>query len=355
MSELPRKTLPHPPRYGAIELKRYYRTYFIRALIIASAAHLSLVGIYWLTAPFRKKEPQAKVIRITKYNELIPLITQIEKEYSDMLSSERKGAEWSGGGANGEGIVGVQGNGSGPGSGFRQAERSASSEARRIARETLSREVSQKGLLGLLEASGYTIQEGGGSGGEEITRDDLEKMLSSIGDAGQRGAGSGTGTGSGGSDGGSAGGLAEAKGIRSSRDARIDDVVSGERGVQSESISRKGELQAESPSEVGGQGYRNANRSQDAIQKVLLEHVPAIRYCYERELKRNPELKGKVTVRITVGPDGSVKEANIAASTLNDERVERCILSRTRMWKDFPAIDPGEGDVTFKQVYSFGY
>ncbi len=348
--------LTHPSRYGAIELKRNYRRYFIRALIIASAAHLSLVGVYWLTASLRKKEPQPKVIRITKYNELIPLINQIEKEYTELLSSERKGAEWSSG-ANGENIVGTQGGGTGPGagSGYRQAERSASSEARRIARETLSREVSQKGLLGLLEASGYTFQEGGGSGGEEITRDDLEKMLASAGDIGRGGEGYGMGGGGGSSTGGNGEGLAEVKGIRSSRDARIDDVVSGERGVQSESISRKGELQMESPSEVGGQGYRNANRSQDAIQKVLLAHIPAIRYCYERELKRNPELKGKVTVRITIGPDGLVKEANIAASTLNDERVERCILSRTRMWKDFPVIDTGEGDVTFKQVYSFGY
>ena len=42
------------------------------------------------------------------------------------------------------------------------------------------------------------------------------------------------------------------------------------------------------------------------------------------------------------------------SSTLDNDRVERCILARVLLWKDFPAIDPSEGDVTFRQVYVFG-
>ena len=84
-------------------------------------------------------------------------------------------------------------------------------------------------------------------------------------------------------------------------------------------------------------------------------HVKAIKYCYERELKRFPTLKGKVAVRVTVNPEGAVKHVEIVSSTLNNDRVERCIVSRIRLWKDFKAIDPKEGDVTFRQVYAFGY
>ena len=115
------------------------------------------------------------------------------------------------------------------------------------------------------------------------------------------------------------------------------------------------EKKIETPADVVGRGRRSIYRSPEAIQEVLLAHVPAIRYCYERELKRDPDLKGKVSVRITVGPDGTVKNATIVSSTLNNERVERCILARIRLWKDFKPIDPSEGDVMFRQVYAFGY
>lgn len=340
------------PPYGAVELKRYYRKFFIRALILASSAHLFLVGSYRIYSLLAKKEePITKVIRITKYNELIPLIERIEQEYSELLAGDRTGAEWSGG-LNGENIVIGTGEGTGSGVSGRQGERMASSDARRLARESLSKEISQKGLLGMLEASGYVFREGGGSeggGGGGITREELENIFSSI-DESKSG-----GTPMGGRVGGTEEYVAEPRGSRSSKQATIDDVVVREKTIRSESLSRQGELQVETAIQTEGRGVRNASRSPDAIQKILMVHVPAVRYCYERELRRNPELKGKVTVRITVGPEGSVKDASIITSTLSDERVERCILSRIRMWKDFPAIDPGEGDVSFRQAYSFGY
>jgi TonB family protein len=341
------------PPYGAIELKRNAKRFFIRALVIAACIHLALIGAYWLAAGLRKKEPQAKVIRITKYNEMIPLINEIEREYEAMLSGERSGAEWSNT-ANGANIATGTGGGAG-GTGSRTAERTASTEARRLVREALSREVSQKGILGLLNVSG----EGGGGGaaggatGGAYTVDDIEKAMSAIASGAAGGGEYGTGD----SNTANESDLTVAEGRRSSKQADIADLVSGGKGIGQEALSRKGELQMESASDGGasGTGSRNANRSMDAIQKVMLSHVPAIRYCYERELRRNPELRGKVTVRITIGPDGSVKDAEINASTLNDERVERCILARVRGWKDFEQIDPNEGDVTFRQVYSFGY
>jgi TonB family protein len=349
------------PPYGAIELKRNYKRFLTRALIAAACIHFILIGTYWLAASLHKKEPQTRAIRITKYNELIPLINEIEREYEAMLAGGRSGGSWSNM-ANGANISTGEGGGSGTGS--REAERTASTEVRRLAREALSKEVSQKGILGMLNVADRN-GGGGNGGGGAYTLDDLEKAMSAIasgevapGDFYGNGNGSGTGSGNGSGGGGLTDGelnIEEAR--RSSKQAGIDDIVSGGKKAGREAISKKGELQMESASDGGtaGTGSRNANRSMDAIQKVMLNHVPAIRYCYERELRRNPELKGKITVRVTVSPDGSVKDAEIASSTMNDERVERCILSRVRMWKDFPRIDPNEGDVAFKQVYSFGY
>jgi len=163
--------------------------------------------------------------------------------------------------------------------------------------------------------------------------------LKTRGESGLAG-GSGTGTGP--------------RGSRTGRAAGIDDLLSGPGDVESESLARGGDLRVESPSEFSGRGSKATNRSPEAIQEILLGHVPAIRYCYERELKRDPGLKGKVVVRITVSPEGAVVNAEILSSTLANERVERCMLSRIRLWKDFKPIGSAEGDVTFRQIYTFG-
>jgi len=234
----------------------------------------------------------------------------------------------------------------------RQAARIAAAEARRVSREQISREVSNKGLLRLLTGTGSAAQgeavsgffTDNGSGGG--VSDDLDRVLSGAGGLKTQGA---SGLGEGGGSGQSA------RGTRSDKKASIDDLVSDLGSAGSGQLSRSGELIVEAPSEIGGVGRKSIYRSPDAIHEVLLSHVPAVRYCYERELKRNPELKGKIVVKITVAPDGSVNEAEIVSSTMNNERVERCILARIRLWKDFQAIDPKEGDVTFRQVYTFGY
>lgn len=257
--------------------------------------------------------------------------------------------EGRGGGGTGEG------EGSGGGGG-RRVSRAASAEARRLSREAISREVSNKGLLGLLTGTGRAAEGEavsslfGESGAGRGVGEDLDQVLSSVGGLKTQGE-SGLGSESGAEGEGGLG----LRGERSGRKATIDDLVTDLEDARTLSLSRKGEISIETPEEVVGLGKKSVYRSPEAIQEVLLSHVPAIRYCYERELKRTPALKGKISVRITVSPDGSVKSAIVVSSTMNNERVERCILTRIRRWKDFKPIDPGEGDVTFRQVYTFGY
>ncbi|MBN1781435.1 TonB family protein [bacterium] len=247
------------------------------------------------------------------------------------------------------GTEGQRGQGEAP----RRPDRQAAAESRRQSREAMSRSVSSKGLLGLLTGTGNAAQgqavdnflsgSGNGSGGG-----DLDQILSSVDGLqtqGQSGLGGPGGTGS---------GIGDVRGSRSGQRTSIDDLVSERSDMATASMSRQGDLHVENPTDVVGRGNKSAYRSPDAIREVLLNHVPAIRYCYDRELKRDPELKGKISVRITVSADGNVTDAVILTSTLNNERVERCVLARIRLWKDFRPIDPGEGDVTFRQVYTFG-
>ena len=233
----------------------------------------------------------------------------------------------------------------------RTQKRLQSAADRQRSREAITQEVSQKGLLGLLTGTGSATQGRAVTGifsGEKNVQasQDLDQILKSVDGLKTQNRGQGSGEYNIAS--------ASARGGRTGDQATIDDLVAARETASSESISRKGNLMVEAPVNIIGRAKKSQARSAQALQAVLYGHVQAIQYCYERELKRNPSLKGKVTVRITVNPEGHVSNVEIINSTMNNNRVERCILSRIRLCKDFSPIDPSEGDVTFRQVYTFG-
>jgi len=131
---------------------------------------------------------------------------------------------------------------------------------------------------------------------------------------------------------------------------------SGDGSTRTESIST-GELTPLSEEGDGRAGSGSVTGSRDIgqVSAVVYAHSQAIQYCYERELKRNPDLKGKVVVRFTILPKGTVANATILSSTLGNENVERCILSRISRWDDFGEIDERLGNAVFRQVYTFGF
>jgi TonB family protein len=327
--------MPGLPVYGAAELKRNYRRYFVRGLVYAGLFHCILLGMYWLGVTLfpQKEKTYTRVVRIMKYQELGPPPSVTESTWEEE-ASPAKGA--------------VQ---AGPRS------RSGSVEGKRRMRASLSRQVSGKGILGIMTGVGsVTIGEGTGLLGAEGEAgagvgQNLDRLLSSVEDGG-------TGNGEEYSDGDAeAYDASDGGGVRGGRSdalVTIDDLMSKLGDSKRETVSRKGQLKIESTSDVAGQAKKSVHRSPDAIHEVMLRHVSAVRYCYDRELRKNPTLKGKIVVRITVAPDGTVKDASVVSSTLNDANVESCILSRIHSWNDFEPISASEGDVTFRQVYTFG-
>lgn len=89
----------------------------------------------------------------------------------------------------------------------------------------------------------------------------------------------------------------------------------------------------------------------ELIRRVIHEHLPQIRYCYEKELSRNPGLFGKVATQFTISADGNVQSAEVQQSTMNNAEVERCITSKIRTWV-FPK-PKGGGVVIVKYPFIF--
>lgn len=73
----------------------------------------------------------------------------------------------------------------------------------------------------------------------------------------------------------------------------------------------------------------------ELIRRVIEQHKAQIRYCYEKELVRNPGLFGKLGMVWTIQGDGTVRDVSVKQTTMNDPNVERCIAGKIRTWQ-FP-------------------
>jgi hypothetical protein len=90
---------------------------------------------------------------------------------------------------------------------------------------------------------------------------------------------------------------------------------------------------------------------QGNIRRVVSAQSNAIKYCYERELQQNPELKGKITAQWKVGLDGKVMSASVANSTINNRKVEGCI-TRVIQRMRFEKPDGGICIINYPFVFS---
>ena len=76
-----------------------------------------------------------------------------------------------------------------------------------------------------------------------------------------------------------------------------------------------------------------------------------IRYCYQRELTKNPAIKGKIVIKFVIAKDGSVSSASKKTSTINNGAVEQCVVGRF-MRMQFPE-PKGGGIVIVSYPFTF--
>ena len=86
------------------------------------------------------------------------------------------------------------------------------------------------------------------------------------------------------------------------------------------------------------------------VAKEVRSRLGAIKACYERALKRNPNLSGKVVIHWTITQAGTVSGVDVEQDTLGDAEVASCIKSLIARWR-FPAPSGGSVDVSFPFVF----
>lgn len=76
------------------------------------------------------------------------------------------------------------------------------------------------------------------------------------------------------------------------------------------------------------------------IQRIINQNRRRFKYCYERELIKNQQLQGKIHVWFQIEANGRVYKSKVSRTTMNNDRVEQCLVRRVRVMR-FPAPKGG--------------
>jgi protein TonB len=93
-------------------------------------------------------------------------------------------------------------------------------------------------------------------------------------------------------------------------------------------------------------GTSSGRRSTEEIERVFQKNKSGIFNIYNRALRKNPSLEGKVVVELTIAPGGEVIRVNILSSELDDEKLERKLVLKIKRFK-FSKANVAEITVTY--------
>jgi outer membrane biosynthesis protein TonB len=214
------------------------------------------------------------------------------------------------------------------------AEEKARLDAERRAR--LAEQVRNTGILKLLGARAV----GSGSIADVLGKGDVDRdqekafqgvggLTVATGDASLRGVKTGTG---------GSGKVADISGLRGA-----GSIAGGSTGAGSTEKRITGIVKSEAPAVDG-------ELDPALVSKEVRARIGAIKGCYERALKRNPNLSGKVKVRWTITAAGTVSAVEIEEDSLGDGEVSSCIKGLVSRWR-FPAPSGGSVDVVYPFVF----
>lgn len=77
-------------------------------------------------------------------------------------------------------------------------------------------------------------------------------------------------------------------------------------------------------------------RSKSSIDRVVRSYIGGLKFIYNKELRRDNTLSGKIVVKFIISPEGKVIHAEIIESTFNNENIVTKMLKRIYKWKFSP-------------------
>jgi TonB family protein len=88
------------------------------------------------------------------------------------------------------------------------------------------------------------------------------------------------------------------------------------------------------------------------LARTIRGHLAEVRACYERALKRRPDIGGRLVLRFSLTPAGTVSSVEVDEDTLGDPEVTACVRNAVAAWRF--AAPPRKVEVTFPFVFQPG-
>jgi TonB family protein len=95
--------------------------------------------------------------------------------------------------------------------------------------------------------------------------------------------------------------------------------------------------------ELGGEA---GSRSPESILRVIRSHMGGFRYSYEKFLRANPKLGGKISLKFTIAPSGDIVAISIVKSATGSAALDQEIMEKAKRMK-FDQIEKGNVTITY--------
>ena len=90
-----------------------------------------------------------------------------------------------------------------------------------------------------------------------------------------------------------------------------------------------------------GGGDGRASRPYEEIELIFQKNKGRIFSLYNRALRKDPSLQGKIVLELTIAPSGKVTKVRIVSSELNNPELERKLIARVKGFRFKPRSDVG--------------
>ncbi len=111
----------------------------------------------------------------------------------------------------------------------------------------------------------------------------------------------------------------------------------------------EGDTDKKSRRRRGGEGPTGTIDSK-AVNAYINSHFSQVKACYERRLKVNSFLEGKLDLNIVISTSGKVSAVTVNSDSVRDAEMLSCVRATIRGW-DFPK--PQGGRVVIAKTFNF--
>ncbi len=116
-------------------------------------------------------------------------------------------------------------------------------------------------------------------------------------------------------------------------------------------ISTKAPGRIKMPSSDEIEWGSTGGRSRQSMMRYINARAPGLRYIYNKRLKTNPDLAGRLVLRFTVAPDGKIVRIAVVKSTTGAPDMDEEIMRKAE--KSFVFEAGGKSDATLTVPFEF--